>query len=273
MNPAGVSAFPDSGYFALKQPQGTLIADFGGPGNSYNPGHLHAGIFSFELSIGPRRVIIDRGTPTYDPGPERNELRATASHNTLEVNEANQFDVWKAFRVGRRASIHELEYGETRGLAYLTAWHDGYRPLGIIHRRTILSIPGAGWIIHDLILGAKPAQIRSRLHLDPGINPTHSGGEIVLPDLCRITTVDMPPPEITVTTYARTLGERLPTHAIVWRAQPSLPAQWLLHIAPRSGDEPASDIATGRQEILRCSHGVLRLRAHPGQGILAEFEL
>ena len=108
--PAGerfaLSAYPDSGYFVLDQPLGRLIADFGAPGLSENPGHQHAGIFSYEVSTAAGRLIVDRGTSTYAEGPEREALRGTGAHNTVRIDGTDQFELWKSFRVGRRASVH-----------------------------------------------------------------------------------------------------------------------------------------------------------------------
>ena len=33
-----------------------------------------------------RRVVTDTGTSLYDPGPERQHLRSTAAHNTIQID-------------------------------------------------------------------------------------------------------------------------------------------------------------------------------------------
>ncbi len=60
--------YPSSGYYILDQPAGRLIADYGAPGSSCNPGHQHAGIFSYEISCMQGRVIVDTGTGSYEAG-------------------------------------------------------------------------------------------------------------------------------------------------------------------------------------------------------------
>ena len=87
--------YPSSGYYILDQPAGRLIADYGAPGSSYNPGHQHAGIFSYEISCMQGRVIVDTGTGSYEAGAERDHLRGTAAHNTIRIDETNQFVVWE----------------------------------------------------------------------------------------------------------------------------------------------------------------------------------
>jgi uncharacterized heparinase superfamily protein len=57
-------------------------------GPDYLLGHAHADLLSFDLSIGTRRVVTDTGTGCYEAGPERQQLRSTAAHNTLQVSDA-----------------------------------------------------------------------------------------------------------------------------------------------------------------------------------------
>ncbi len=164
----GPLSFPASGYYVLDIPEGRLIADYGAPGDSPNPGHHHAGIFSFEISTPAGKVIVDSGTPTYDPGPRRDRLRSTAAHNTVRVDARDQFQVWGGFRVGRRASVSEVVEQREGSCHSITAAHDGYRRLGVEHRRLIVALPGTGWLILDDLTGRGSHLVESFLHLAPG---------------------------------------------------------------------------------------------------------
>ena len=56
-----------------------------GPHGAMNCGHAHADALSMTLTLGQTPLFIDRGTASY-VGPDRNRFRATASHNTLEID-------------------------------------------------------------------------------------------------------------------------------------------------------------------------------------------
>jgi uncharacterized heparinase superfamily protein len=176
-------SFPHSGYCILDGPHGRLIADYGAPGAAANPGHQHAGIFSFEISCGSCRVVVDSGTETYELGPQRSRLRSTAAHNTVRVDGQDQFEVWGGFRVGRRAWVGQIH--EHRGPNYgvISAAHDGYDRLGVEHRRSIVSIPGAGWLILDDLAGRGLHNLESFLHLGPGISAAVEEGRVELAPL------------------------------------------------------------------------------------------
>ena len=53
---------------------------------SYISGHAHADTFNFELYIKNSPFIVDAGVSTYNLGEQRDNERATKSHNTVEVN-------------------------------------------------------------------------------------------------------------------------------------------------------------------------------------------
>ena len=171
------TALPDSGYYVLAHEHGRLIADFGGPGASPNPGHQHAGIFSFEVSLRGRRVVVDGGTSSYQADQERQQLRGTAAHNTVRVDGEDQYEVWKAFRVGRRAQVGTVRYESGDDYAWISASHDGYQRLGVEHRRAIAALGGAGWVVIDWFRGRGRHRIERFLHLHPEveIEPSERG--------------------------------------------------------------------------------------------------
>lgn len=124
-----------SGYCRIDKGNLSLIVDVGEVGASYQPGHAHADTLSFELSIGEQRVFINSGTSTYNVGAERERQRSTAAHNTVEINRENSSQVWKSFRVGKRAHIINLET-QVEPILTIKATHDGYlHPYGILHTR------------------------------------------------------------------------------------------------------------------------------------------
>lgn len=134
----------ESGYRKLKGKEWEIIANVGNIIPTYQPGHAHADMLSFCLWYNGKQVIVDPGTSTYNNTAQRHFERCTFAHNTLSVDKKNQSDVWSAFRVGKRAHCNVLVDTETE----VSAEHDGYKKIGIIHRRTFTAFPDS-LVIYD----------------------------------------------------------------------------------------------------------------------------
>src|SRR5690606_21236263 len=104
----------------------TLLANIGEVRADYQPGHTHSDTLSFELSLGHQRVFVDKGISTYDVCEERTEERSAAAHNVMQVDNAEPNEVWKSFRVGRRAGIRRAYAAHGPAAAIAEAVHDGY---------------------------------------------------------------------------------------------------------------------------------------------------
>lgn len=176
--PSGPFSLPESGYYGWNDVDGEyLVCDAGPVGPDYQPGHAHADMFSFELSVNGERMIVDSGTSTYSRGPERDYLRGTAAHNTVEVSGENQVDVWGGFRVGRRVKPCNVRFTPSADGFELSAAHNGYqRDFGLIHRRTFVFRKNQNVRISDVFVGATNRRILMRLHFPPGCVVTAKGG-------------------------------------------------------------------------------------------------
>jgi len=167
---AGGFALPDGGYYGWRGADGTyLIADFGKIGPNHNPGHGHADMFSFELSLKGHRVITDSGVHDYEDSDTRRYCRSTAAHNTVEIDGQDQCELWGAFRVARRGRPRDVVWRHDNDGFTLTGWHDGYKrlPGRPIHRRQMQWHSVAGLMVHDRITARRPVRCVSRLHLHP----------------------------------------------------------------------------------------------------------
>jgi len=160
---------PQSGYSRIQCGDAVLLADIAEVGASYQPGHAHADTLSFELSIGKERCLVNSGTSTYTEGSERSRERSTAAHNTLVVNERNSSDVWKSFRVARRAHVFNISLQQHEDNVRLAASHDGYKhAYHIIHTRTWMMKPNE-LSIEDALEGAGSHKIAIYFHCHPDI--------------------------------------------------------------------------------------------------------
>lgn len=150
----GAMLLQSSGYARLAIGPALMLADVAPIGPDYLPGHAHADTLSFELSLHGRRVLVNGGTSTYENDAERLRQRGTRAHNTVEIDGQDSSEVWSAFRVARRARVHDIEC-ETLGDALrLSASHDGYRrlPGRVVHHREWL-LHGRGLQVTDSLEG------------------------------------------------------------------------------------------------------------------------
>lgn len=142
------SKLHQSGYRRYNINDMELLVDVGNISPSYQPGHTHSDMLQVCLHIQQQPILVDTGTGTYQNNTTRKSERSTAAHNTVVVENHNQFQVWGSFRIGKRA-VCTVE-NENNNL--LIAYHDGYQAeYGTKHRRRVL-LNDEGLHIFDLIL-------------------------------------------------------------------------------------------------------------------------
>jgi uncharacterized heparinase superfamily protein len=146
-----------------------VICDAGPIGPDYIPGHAHADMFSFELSLEGHRVIVDSGVYDYQSGELRRYCRSTRAHNTVEIEVQDQCELWGVFRVARRGYPHDIGWQPTETGFRLTGWLDGYQRLAgrPRHQREFVWHSTGRLEIHDSITAFAPVSAVSRLHLHP----------------------------------------------------------------------------------------------------------
>jgi hypothetical protein len=151
--PEGLSVFPETGYAVFRKNGVWLAFDFGPPAPSFLPAHAHADVLSFQLWADGRPLVVDPGTFTYEPGPERNWFRSTRSHSTVELDGRDQFELWSAFRSG--------PYPRTTLRSEVPL--EGEVVLGdIVHRRR-LRLDGDSLLVEDELDGAGGVTVRTSL--------------------------------------------------------------------------------------------------------------
>lgn len=172
----------ESGFRKLKDKNWKLAADVGSIAPSYQPGHAHAGTFSFELYFDGKPLIVNTGTSTYQPGERRSLERSTASHNTVGINGKNSSEVWASHRVGRRARVSIL----TDEPSKFEAVHDGYRTLGIKLKRSFEQQNEAINITDEVISKKRDYKALAHLHFHPDLSIKHEGNTLIINNRIRI---------------------------------------------------------------------------------------
>ena len=179
---SGPFALPDAGYYGFRDDDGTyLVCDAGAIGPDYIPGHAHADIFSFELSLKEHRVIVDSGVYDYEPSAIRSYCRSTKAHNTVEIAEVDQCELWAVFRVGRRGYPRDVQWVPSNDSFHLKGWHDGYMRLKghPKHKRWFHRAKSGTLTIEDQVVASCVQNIVSRIHLHPDCTVERVAGNLV----------------------------------------------------------------------------------------------
>jgi len=169
---AGAVRLPDAGYYGWRDDIHGLLFDAGPVGPDHQPGHAHADVFSFELSRGGRRVIVDAGVHDYEVSPMRRYVRSTLAHNTVAVAGESQAELWGAFRVGRRPRVRGVSFEHDDAGFRLVGEHDGYchLPGSPTHRREARWLASGVLMVRDEVAGGRAVETASRLRLAPGLS-------------------------------------------------------------------------------------------------------
>jgi hypothetical protein len=119
----------------------------------------HADQLHLDLCWRGHNLARDAGSYRYNaPPPWDNALAGTAVHNTVTINGRDQMTRAGRFLWLDWAQAHVLEVGAKRA----SAEHDGYRRLGLIHRRSV-AVDGDQWTVRDEVLGREQT-VTARLH-------------------------------------------------------------------------------------------------------------
>jgi uncharacterized heparinase superfamily protein len=192
-----------SGYVHLGRGATILVADAGAAPSFEFAGEAHAGCLSFEMSAGSRLVFVNGGAPSASDAEWRAQARATASHNTLCVNDVSSAKLVRHKKLealiggapirGPRTVDSSVE--EANGDLVWRASHDGYfGRFGMIHRREIrLSASGSCIRGVDQLSGAAtalrlktdlPFAVHFHLHpeIDCELGDTPGTADIVTPE-------------------------------------------------------------------------------------------
>lgn len=93
----------NSGYRKMKSSHMEIMIDVGCLGPDYILAHAHNDTFNFVMQINNQPFLVDSGVSTYEANTRRSIERSTVSHNTVQIGQFEQSEIWSSFRVARRA--------------------------------------------------------------------------------------------------------------------------------------------------------------------------
>ncbi len=152
--------FAEGGYSVLRAGgplRPLLVFDHGPLGLAPLRAHGHADALSIWLHLGGRPVIGEFGTYRYNGAPDwRRWARSTPAHSTICIDGRDQSVQSSGFAWASAADCTLLYSGPDAAAAR----HEGYRDLGVIHRRELRLSEGAlavcdhlgGSGVHDVLL-------------------------------------------------------------------------------------------------------------------------
>lgn len=163
LNPLPIK-LSDSGYRMFKRSKFELFIDVGNVGPLYQPAHAHSDTFNFILYVNNLPIFVDTGVSTYEKNELRQTERSTSSHNTVQVGNIEQTQVWGGFRVAKRAKINNIIESDNS----VEASHTGYKDINLIHSRSFI-LNENSVIIKDNLTGTREYDKKAYFHLHPTI--------------------------------------------------------------------------------------------------------
>ena len=164
-------AFPDAGWYVMRDNKNYCIVCCGLNGQNGNGGHAHNDQLGFELNISGKDFIIDPGTFVYTADYKlRNLFRSTSMHNTLQVGnlEQNIFEEKELFRINNETKAQLINFNNN----YFKGRHYGYKDkAGIIAEREV-KLEDKKIIINDFVIkDNKNLKYKNfiRFHLDKNV--------------------------------------------------------------------------------------------------------
>jgi asparagine synthase (glutamine-hydrolysing) len=143
-------AAKQGGYYTLRSQSGFCFTSAA----AYRERPHHADMLHADVWWEGINIALDPGTFSYNaPAPWGGAFSSTGDHNTVTVDGLNQMDrrgrfLWLPWATGR--VVRQIG-SSTSPVAYWEGEHDGYRrlPDPVTHRRGILRLPDAVWVIVD----------------------------------------------------------------------------------------------------------------------------
>ncbi len=155
-----------SGYIILRHEHFKLIFDTAQLGPDYLPGHAHCDMLSVLLDLDDTNILTDTGVFEYKEGSVRSYSRSTEAHNTVTIDDLDQAEIWKSFRMGHRGQPIDRKFHESS----LSCSHTGFikHQKGLYHNREI-RLNDNGFEISDKLTGPGKHSCKAFYHFAPGV--------------------------------------------------------------------------------------------------------
>lgn len=145
---------------------------------NYNSAHSHQDKLSILLWYKDKPIFTDTGNYSYKFSSERLYSRDVEAHNTIQIDQFHQAELWDVFRVGYRGEIEKGKIGNKE--IYSTFIHKKYR-----HQRRIKSV-GRRIIIVDIIIAQGHHSFKQFFHIHPDNSIKKTTKGLIVNDVVNI---------------------------------------------------------------------------------------
>ena len=183
--PPNSQFYPDEGHFILRASQKNqevyVHLDAAELGFLSIAAHGHADALSFVLHVDGHPVITDVGTYTYHTEPAwRSYFIGTLAHNTIRIDEQDQAKSTGPTMWIQHYQPKVIHYETSDTKDVVIAEHNGYKRLGITHRRELSLDKGSNIlrIVDNIVLdqpGDHTLDVPLHLHPRVTIDPDETG--------------------------------------------------------------------------------------------------
>jgi Heparinase II/III-like protein/Heparinase II/III N-terminus len=152
--PSGGHAVMRSGW---RRDAHQLRLDVASLGSPVSSAHAHAGLLAIECCAFGEPYLVDPGTFCYTgEAAWRRYFRSSVAHSTVVVDGRSQVEPAGAFGWRARPAVTLRAWRSTEDVDFVDAVHDGYTrlPDPVTHRRRVLFVKPAYWIVVDDLTGA-----------------------------------------------------------------------------------------------------------------------
>ena len=163
---------PHMGYERVTAGRSLLLIDVGGPPPRPYDEDTHAGLMSFEFSVGRERILTNCGAGPEGQPDWRRAMAATAAHNTIILADTNACEILPEGGVGHRPREITTQRYEQEGVQYVEVAHDGYMPRFKVGMQRIFALSPEGDELRgrEVIAGPIGRDYTIRWHIHPEVN-------------------------------------------------------------------------------------------------------
>lgn len=175
----GLKCLPQTGYERITAGRSLLLIDTDAPPPRPYDRQAHAGLMSFEFSLGKERILTNCGAGVLGDQEWQHAMAASAAHNTSIFRDKNACEILPQGGIGNRqpSEVSAQRY-EQDGLQVVEMSHDGYMQKNkiMMHRSLGLTANGEELRGRDTITGPAGGDFTVRWHIHPKVNVSLAQG-------------------------------------------------------------------------------------------------
>jgi len=163
---------PQTGYERVTAGRSLLLIDVGGPPPRPYDHEAHAGLMSFEFSVGRERILTNCGAGPEGETAWRRAMAATAAHSTLVLEDTNACELLADGGMGHRPRDVITQRYEQEGLQFVEVSHDGYMQRHKVGVQRVFGLTAEGDELRgrEVVAGPTGRDFAIRWHVHPDVN-------------------------------------------------------------------------------------------------------